>query len=145
MWKKFRKITIRYRNFCKILKTFQLPTLEISFLIAYNSATVHHGPLKLYAFCTKNFGCVIFLPLLGCKTATPELLSILRKIKKYENFSIPVIHFIHLSSSKSLQRKVFTGSNLKTLCFKKLSSHQLLEHSSLIIYWSSLYPLGILL
>ena len=47
----------------------------------------------------------------------PELLSLRRKLKKYENFSIALIHFSNLVSSMSLQRNVFRSSNFQLYCF----------------------------
>ena len=138
LWKSFQKITMGNWNICQILKIFLLPTVEISF---FNRVDLRNGaawtPQTLHFFWSKNFGWAYFQPLLASKNSRPELLSLRRKIKKYENFlycpnTFFPFSFFNISSTERVQRLKFSS-----LWFQKSNSHQLLGHSSLIIYWSS--------
>ena len=116
--KKFRKITIRNRNLCKILKCFLLPTLVIILTIAYISVSERLDPSNFQLFWSKYFRCAAFHHLLAGKNSTPELLSIRSKIKKYEIFFYSRNTFFPIVSSISHQRDVFRGSNFQIYVFK---------------------------
>ena len=111
--KNFRKITIGNRNYCKLLKNFYYRLYKCNLPIAYNSVTEHPGLLKLYSFLVKNFARERFRPLIACNNSRPELLSLRRKITKYENIFYCLIHFSFL-----FLRNLFKGTFSEAEIFK---------------------------
>ena len=120
--KKFSKNHQGNRNFCKILKVFLLPTVELSLFIRLylrNGAT--WTPQTLH-FLVKNFCCAASQPPLVCKNSRRELFSLGRKFIKYVNFIYCRNPFFNLVFSISLQRNVFRRSNFQLNGFKNYLS-----------------------
>ena len=103
----------------------------------YNTVKSILAPSNCTLFFAKNLRWASFQRPTASKKSWPEFLSLGRKKK-----NVWIFFYCHNTFFPSCFFNIFSRERVQKLkfsklCIQKLSSHQLLMHSSLIIYWCS--------